>query len=150
MKNIETNVLTENKAKQIQLDEIKDVFVLNYDFNVSYEVYDSTSGNSWDGGDTVNVDGRKFFTNEQDMNDFIKNAKESPNSEFDSYDVVDTRVEFTEVHTDKSKVEKISLLEYFKEDYLSCMADLRSFLDKNPNYKLVGDFKLVKKTNLTK
>jgi len=128
--------------------EIKDVFVLNYDFDVSYTVRDDTSGNSWD-SDTVNVDGRKFFTNEQEMNDYIENAKENPNEEFDSYDAVDTSVEFSEVETDNSTVQKISLIEYFKQDYQSCMRDLRSFLHKNPNYELVGDFKLVKRTDLT-
>ena len=127
--------------------EIKDVFVLNYDFDVSYTVKDDTSGNSWD-SDTVNVDGRKFFTTEQEMNDYIENVKEYPNDEFDSYDAVDTRVEFSEIETDNSTIEKISLLEYFKQDYESCMRDLRSFLNDNPNYELVGDFKLVKRTNL--
>jgi hypothetical protein len=127
--------------------EIKDVFVLNYDFDVSYTVKDDTSGNSWD-SDTVNIDGRKFFTTEQEMNDYIENAKEYPNEEFDSYDAVDTRVEFSEIETDNSTVEKISLLEYFKQDYESCMRDLRSFLNDNPNYELVGDFKLVKRTDL--
>ena len=129
--------------------EIKDVFVLNYDFDVSYAVCDESSGNSWEGGDTVNVDGRKFFTNEQEMNDFIENVNDNPNDEFDAYDKVDTRVEFSEVHNDNSKVEKISLIEYFKQDYQSCMRDLSSFLSKNPNYELVGDFKLVKRTDLT-
>ncbi len=128
--------------------EIKDVFVLNYDFDVSYTVKDDTSGNCWD-SDTVNVDGRKFFTNEQEMNDYIENAKENPNEEFDSYDVVDTSVEFSEVETDNSTVQKISLIEYFKQDYQSCMRDLSSFLNDNPNYELVGDFKLVKRTDLT-
>ena len=127
--------------------EIKDVFVLNYDFDVSYTVKDDTSGNSWD-SDTVNVDGRKFFTTEQEMNDYIENVKEYPNDEFDSYDAVDTRVEFSEIETDNSTIEKISLLEYFKQDYESCMRDLRSFLNDNPNYELVGDFKLVKRNNL--
>jgi hypothetical protein len=128
--------------------EIKDVFVLNYDFDVSYTVRDDTSGNSWD-SDTVNVDGRKFFTNEQEMNDYIENVKEFPNDEFNSYDAVDTSVEFSEVETDNSTVQKISLIEYFKQDYKSCMRDLSNFLNDNPNYELVGDFKLVKRTDLT-
>jgi len=128
--------------------EIKDVFVLNYDFDVSYTVRDYTSGNSWD-NNTANVDGRIFFTTEQEINDYIENAKKNPNRESDFWDAVDTGVEFSEIETDNSTVEKISLLEYFKEDYQSCMRDLSSFLSKNPNYELVGDFKLVKRTDLT-
>jgi hypothetical protein len=128
--------------------EIKDVFVLDYDFDVSYTVKDDTSGNCWD-SDSVNVGGRKFFTNEQEMNDYIENVKENPNEEFNSYHVVDTSVEFSEVETDNSTVQKISLIEYFKQDYQSCMRDLRGFLNDNPNYELVGDFKLVKRTDLT-
>jgi len=128
--------------------EIKDVFVLNYDFDVSYTVRDYTSGNSWD-NNTANVDGRIFFTTEQEINDYIENTKKNPNRESDFWDAVDTGVEFSEIETDNSTVEKISLLEYFKEDYQSCMRDLSSFLSKNPNYELVGDFKLVKRTDLT-
>ena len=136
-------------TKPVLPHEIKDVFVLNYDFDVSYEVRDDTSGNRTDGGETVNVDGRKFFTNEQEMNDFIENVNDNPNDEFDAYESVDTSVEFSEVHSDNSTVQKISLIEYFKQDYQSCMRDLSSFLNDNPNYELVGDFKLVKRTDLT-
>lgn len=137
-------------TKQIILDEIKDIFVLNYNFEVAYGVIDDTSGNSYGGGDTVNVSDVKYFTTEEQMKEFLSNAKEYPNDELDSYDRIDTRAEYSHIEEDNSAFKKISLIDYFKTDSHSCLRYLDEFLKNNPDYKLVGDIKLVKKTNLTK
>ena len=137
-------------TKQIILDEIKDIFVLNYNFEVAYDVIDDTSGNSYGGGDTVNVSDVKYFTTEEQMKEFLSNAKEYPNDELDSYDRIDTRAEYSHIEEDNSAFKKISLIDYFNTDSNSCLRYLNEFLKNNPDYELVGDFKLVKKTNLTK
>jgi hypothetical protein len=138
------------ELKQIISDEIKDIFVLNYNFDVAYNVVDDTSGNSYDSGDTVNVSDVKHFTTEEQMKEFLSNAKEYPNAELDScYNRVDTSVEYSHVEEDNSTSKKIGLIDYFNSDSNSCLRYLNQFLTNNSNYELVGDFKLVKKTNLT-
>jgi hypothetical protein len=137
------------QMKQIISDEIKDIFVLDYNFDVAYTVTDDTSGNSYDGGETVNVSDVKHFTTEEQMKEFLSNAKEYPNDELDSYDI-DIRAEYSHVEEDNSTSKKISLIDYFNTDSNSCLRYLNEFLKNNPDYELVGDFKLVKKTNLTK
>ena len=137
-------------TKQIILDEIKDIFVLNYNFEVAYDVIDDTSGNSYGGGDTVNVSDVKYFTTEEQMKEFLSNAKEYPNDELDSYDRINTRAKYSDIEEDNSAFKKISLIDYFNTDSRSCLRYLDEFLKNNPDYKLVGDIKLVKKTNLTK
>ena len=138
------------EMKQIISDEIKDIFVLNYNFDVAYNVIDDTSGNSYDGGETVNVSDVKHFTTEEQMKEFLSNAKEYPNDELDSYNEIDVRAEYSHVEEDNSTSKKISLIDYFNTDSNSCLRYLNEFLRNNPDYELVGDFKLVKKTNLTK
>ena len=130
--------------------EIKDVVILNYNFEVAYDVIDDTSGNSYGGGDTVNVSDVKCFTTEEQMEEFLSNAKEYPNDELDSYNEIDVRAEYSHVEEDNSTSKKISLIDYFNTDSNSCLRYLNEFLKNNPDYELVGDFKLVKKTNLTK
>jgi hypothetical protein len=83
------------------------------------------------------------------MEEFLSNAKEYPNDELDSYDI-DLRSEYSHIEEDNSTSKKISLIDYFKTDSNSCLRYLDQFLKDNPDYTLVGDFKLVKKTNLTK
>ena len=129
--------------------EIKDVVILNYNFEVAYDVIDDTSGSSYGGNDTVNVSDVKCFTTEEQMEEFRSNAKEYPNDELDSYDI-DIRSEYSHVEEDNSTAKKISLIDYFNTDSNSCLRYLDQFLKDNPDYTLVGDFKLVKKTNLTK
>ena len=129
--------------------EIKDVVILNYNFEVAYDVIDDTSGNSYSDGETVNVSDVKCFTTEEQMEEFRSNAKEYPNDELDSYDI-DIRSEYSHVEEDNSTSEKISLIDYFNTDSNSCLRYLDQFLKDNPDYTLVGDFKIVKKTNLTK
>jgi hypothetical protein len=138
------------EMKQIISDEIKDIFVLDYNFDVAYTVTDDTSGNSYDGGETVNVSDVKHFTTEEQMKEFLSNAKEYPNDELDSYNEIDVRAEYSHVEQDNSTSKKISLIDYFNTDSNSCLGYLNEFLRNNPEYELVGDFKLVKKTNLTK
>ena len=137
------------EMKQIISDEIKDIFVLDYNFDVAYNIIDDTSGNSYDGGESVNVSDVKYFTTEEQMEEFLSNAKEYPNDELDSYDI-DLRSEYSHIEEDNSTSKKISLIDYFKTDSNSCLRYLDQFLKDNPDYTLVGDFKLVKKTNLTK
>lgn len=138
-------------TKQIISDEIKEIFVLDYNFDIAYTVVDDTSGNSYGGGDTVNVSDVKYFTTEEQMKEFLSNAKEYPNDESDfSYNSIDTRAEYSHIEEDNSTFKKISLIDYFNTDNRSCLRYLDEFLKNNPDYKLVGDFKLVKKTNLTK
>ena len=138
------------ELKQIISDEIKDIFVLDYNFDVAYTVTDDTSGNSYDGGETVNVSDVKHFTTEEQMKEFLSNAKVYPNDELDSYNEIDVRAEYSHVEQDNSTSKKISLIDYFNTDSNSCLRYLNEFLKNNPDYELVGDFKLVKKTNLTK
>jgi len=138
------------EMKQIISDEIKDIFVLNYNFDVAYYVIDDTSGNSYGGDDTINLSDVKYFTTEEQMKEFLSNAKEYPNDELDSYDRIDTRAEYSHIEEDNSAFKKISLIDYFNTDSNSCLRYLNEFLKNNPDYELVGDFKLVKKTNLTK
>jgi len=137
------------EMKQIISDEIKDIFVLDYNFDVAYTVTDDTSGNSYDGSESVNVSDVKYFTTEEQMEEFLSNAKEYPNDELDSYDI-DLRSEYSHIEEDNSTSKKISLIDYFNTDSNSCLRYLDQFLKDNPDYTLVGDFKLVKKTNLTK
>ena len=137
------------ELKQIISDEIKDIFVLDYNFDVAYNIIDDTSGNSYDGGESVNVSDVKYFTTEEQMEEFLSNAKEYPNDELDSYDI-DIRSEYSHIEEDNSTSKKISLIDYFNTDSNSCLRYLDQFLKDNPDYTLVGDFKLVKKTNLTK
>ena len=129
--------------------EIKDVVILNYNFEVAYDVIDDTSGSSYGGNDTVNVSYVKCFTTEEQMEEFRSNAKEYPNDELDSYDI-DIRSEYSHIEEDNSTSKKISLMDYFNTDSHSCLRYFDVFLKDNPDYELVGDFKLVKKTNLTK
>ena len=129
--------------------EIKDVVILNYNFEVAYDVIDDTSGSSYGGNDTVNVSDVKCFTTEEQMEEFLSNAKEYPNDELDSYDI-DIRSEYSHIEEDNSTSKKISLMDYFNTDSHSCLRYFDVFLKDNPDYELVGDFKLVKKTNLTK
>ena len=129
--------------------EIKDVVILNYNFEVAYDVIDDTSGNSYSDGETVNVSDVKCFTTEEQMEEFRSNAKEYPNDELDSYDI-DIRSEYSHIEEDNSTSKKISLMDYFNTDSHSCLRYFDVFLKDNPDYELVGDFKLVKKTNLTK
>ena len=129
--------------------EIKDVVILNYNFEVAYDVIDDTSGNSYSDGETVNVSDVKCFTTEEQMEEFLSNAKEYPNDELDSYDI-DIRSEYSHIEEDNSTSKKISLMDYFNTDSHSCLRYFDVFLKDNPDYELVGDFKLVKKTNLTK
>ena len=129
--------------------EIKDVVILNYNFEVAYDVIDDTSGNSYSDGETVNVSDVKCFTTEEQMEEFLSNAKEYPNDELDSYDI-DIRSEYSHIEEDNSTSKKISLMDYFNTDSHSCLRYFDAFLKGNPDYELVGDFKLVKKTNLTK
>ena len=129
--------------------EIKDVVILNYNFEVAYDVIDDTSGSSYGGNDTVNVSDVKCFTTEEQMEEFRSNAKEYPNDELDSYDI-DIRSEYSHIEEDNSTSKKISLMDYFNTDSHSCLRYFDVFLKDNPDYELVGDFKLVKKTNLTK
>ena len=138
------------EMKQIISDEIKDIFVLDYNFDVAYNIIDDTSGNSYGGGDTVNISDVKYFTTEKQMKEFLSNAKEYPNDELDSYNEIDVRAEYSHVEEDNSTSKKISLIDYFNTDSNSCLRYLNEFLRNNPEYELVGDFKLVKKTNLTK
>ena len=139
------------EMKQIISDEIKDIFVLDYNFDVAYNIIDDTSGNSYGGGDTVNISDVKYFTTEKQMKEFLSNAKEYPNDELDScYNRVDTTAEYSHIEEDNSTSKKISLIDYFNTDSNSCLRYLNEFLRNNPEYELVGDFKLVKKTNLTK
>ena len=145
-----TSQIQTKEMKQIISDEIKDIFVLNYNFDVAYYVIDDTSGNSYDGGETVNVSDVKHFTTEEQMKEFLSNAKEYPNDELDSYNEIDVRAEYSHVEEDNSTSKKISLIDYFNTDSNSCLRYLNEFLRNNPDYELVGDFKLVKKTNLTK
>ena len=144
-----TSQIQTKEMKQIISDEIKDIFVLNYNFDVAYNVIDDTSGNSYSDGETVNVSDVKCFTTEEQMEEFRSNAKEYPNDELDSYDI-DIRSEYSHVEEDNSTAKKISLIDYFNTDSNSCLRYLNEFLKNNPDYELVGDFKLVKKTNLTK
>jgi hypothetical protein len=137
------------EMKQIISDEIKDIFVLDYNFDVAYNIIDDTSGNSYDGGESVNVSDVKYFTTEEQMEEFLSNAKEYPNDELDSYDI-DIRSEYSHIEEDNSTSKKISLIDYFNTDSNSCLRYLDQFLKDNPDYTLVGDFKLVKRTNLTK
>ena len=145
-----TSQIQTKEMKQIISDEIKDIFVLNYNFDVAYNVIDDTSGNSYSDGETVNVSDVKHFTTEDQMKEFLSNAKEYPNDELDSYNEIDVRAEYSHVEQDNSTSKKISLIDYFNTDSNSCLRYLNEFLKNNPDYELVGDFKLVKKTNLTK
>ena len=145
-----TSQIQTKEMKQIISDEIKDIFVLNYNFDVAYTVTDDTSGNSYDGGETVNVSDVKHFTTEEQMKEFLSNAKVYPNDELDSYNEIAVRAEYSHVEEDNSTSKKISLIDYFNTDSNSCLRYLNEFLKNNPDYELVGDFKLVKKTNLTK
>jgi hypothetical protein len=129
--------------------EIKDVVILNYNFEVAYDVIDETSGSSYGDNNTVNVSDVKCFATEEQMEEFRSNAKEYPNDELDSYDI-DIRSEYSHVEEDNSTAKKISLIDYFNTDSNSCLRYLDQFSKDNPDYTLVGDFKLVKKTNLTK
>jgi hypothetical protein len=139
------------KMKQIISDEIKDIFVLDYNFDVAYNIIDDTSGNSYGGGDTVNISDVKYFTTEKQMKEFLSSVKECPNEALDScYNSVDTIAEYSHIEEDNSTSKKISLIDYFNTDSNSCLRYLNEFLRNNPDYELVGDFKLVKKTNLTK
>ena len=139
------------EMKQIISDEIKDIFVLNYNFDVAYYVIDDTSGNSYGGDDTINLSDVKYFTTEEQMNEFLSNVKEYPDDALDScYNSVDTTSQYSHIEEDNSTSKKISLIDYFNTDSNSCLRYLNEFLRNNPDYELVGDFKLVKKTNLTK
>ena len=54
------------EMKQIISDEIKDIFVLDYNFDVAYNIIDDTSGNSYGGGDTVNISDVKYCPTDVD------------------------------------------------------------------------------------
>jgi hypothetical protein len=131
--------------------EIKDIVILNYNFEVAYDVIDDTSGNSYSDGETVNVSDVKHFTTEEQMKEFLSSVKECPGEALDyCCNSVDTTAEYSHIEEDNSTSKKISLIDYFNTDSNSCLRYLDQFLKDNPDYTLVGDFKLVKKTNLTK
>ncbi len=137
----------DNNMKHQLPNEIKDLVLLNYNFEVAYNVVDDNTGDSYSGNDTI-IEGQKYFLTEEECKAFLENVKEYPNEEFDA-DNIDVRAEYSHIEEDNSTSKKISLIDYFNEDSNSCLRYLNEFFRNNPDYKLVGDFKLVKKTNLT-
>ena len=140
-------MMTNNNTKQELPNEIKDIVLLNYNFEVAYQVVDDTSGDSYDGGNTT-INGNKYFTTEEECKTFFETVEEDPSNElaldFDIY----VRASLLNVEKNNSTSKKISLIDLLKRDGDSYLSYLNTFLKSNPNYELVGDLKLVKKTNL--
>jgi hypothetical protein len=140
-------MMTNNNTKQELPNEIKDIVLLNYNFEVAYQIVDDTSGDFYDGGNTT-INGNKYFTTEEECKTFFETVEEDPSNELaDDFDIY-LRASLLNVEKNNSTSKKISLIDLLKRDGYSYLSYLDTFLKSNPNYELVGDLKLVKKTNL--
>ena len=135
------NTEKEQEVKQKLPNEIEDLFLLKYDYDVEYEVF-VEDGYSI-GSRNINLFGKKYFTSEKEINEWKSNI-EDYSLELPCDVEINPQAGVTNINDDYSVSSKISLIEYLKKDRKSFFDYLDKFLIDNPEYNIQGNLKLVK------